>query len=181
MDGGDPPTTVEVGKDISLGVQATTTGGTKLPVSALAAWSSDNVRALTVKDGVAHGVAAGTVNVTASAYGVTTPPLKVTVTNPPLGALTVKATAREGGQTLTVTETVGSGMLRRYKLTAANQKPTVSYDTVCATADGWLDLPANGAVSGTEGQIATVVEQTTQGAKARKKGEAVLPAPTASA
>lgn len=63
------------------------------------------------------------------------------------------ATARKGGQTVTVNETVAAGLQRRYRITAANAKPTVDYDTV--------------------------VDSTTSGANARAKGEATLPAPTA--
>lgn len=154
-------------------------GGTKLTVTTDAVWRSGNTGVLTVTAGVAHGVKAGSANVTASVNGVDSAPLKITVTNPPtLGSLTVTATARDGGQTLAVKETLGNGNMRRYKITNADAKPTVAYDTACVSADGWVDYPANGQVSGTAGQVATVVELTTQGAKARMKGEATLPAPT---
>ena len=96
-----------------------------------------------------------------------------------LDALTVTATARQGGQTLAVTEAIGADLQRRYRITNADAKPTVAYDTVCATADGWLAWPENGEVSGTEGQVATVVDVTVKGANARGKGEATLPAPLA--
>lgn len=96
-----------------------------------------------------------------------------------LDALTVTATARQGGQTLAVTEAIGKDIQRRYRITSADAKPTVAYDTVCATADGWLAWPENGEVSGTEGQVATVVDVTVKGANARGKGEATLPAPLA--
>ena len=85
---------------------------------------------------------------------------------------------------MTVTPAAEGNNLRRYRLTASDAKPTVNYDTQCATADGWPDLPANGQISGSAGQIITVVELTNQGAKARGKargkGEAALPAPTPS-
>lgn len=100
---------------------------------------------------------------------------------PALGALTVTATAREGGQTVTVRETAGAGMMRRFLVTDKGNEPTVAYDTVCAQASGWADLPADGAVSGEEGQTVTVVEATQQGAKARGVGAATLPAPLAQA
>ena len=87
-----------------------------------------------------------------------------------LTVLTVTAAPRVGGQSLTVAEPVQGDDLRRYKVTAADAKPVVEYDTACVLADGWLDVPADGAVTGGEGQVATVV--------ARGKGEAVLPAPT---
>lgn len=73
------------------------------------------------------------------------------------------ATARNGGQTVTVKEALAAGLQRRYKITAANAKPMVDYDTVVDTASG---------------QIVTVVDNTTSGANARAKGEATLPAPT---
>ena len=92
--------------------------------------------------------------------------------------LTVKAVAREGGQTVTVTEPVDSGLQRRYKITDANAKPSVAYDTVVATDGGWSAFPENGQVTGTEGQVITVVDNTTSGAFARKTGTATLPAPT---
>lgn len=72
------------------------------------------------------------------------------------------ATARDGGQTVTVKEALAAGLQRRYKITAANAKPMVDYDTVVDTASG---------------QIVTVVDNTTSGANARAKGEATLPAP----
>lgn len=62
------------------------------------------------------------------------------------------ATARNGGQTVTVKEALAAGLQRRYKITAANAKPMVDYDTV--------------------------VDNTTSGANARAKGEATMPAPT---
>ena len=61
------------------------------------------------------------------------------------------ATARDGGQAVTVKEALAAGLQRRYKITAANAKPMVDYDTV--------------------------VDNTTSGANARPKGEATLPAP----
>lgn len=93
--------------------------------------------------------------------------------------LTVTATGREGGQTVTVTEALEQGLQRRYKITESNAKPVIAYDTVVATDDGWLEFPANGQVSGNEGQTITVVDNTTSGAKSRKVGTAALPAPTA--
>lgn len=62
------------------------------------------------------------------------------------------ATARDGGQAVTVKEALAAGLQRRYKITAANAKPMVDYDTV--------------------------VDNTTSGTNARAKGEATLPAPT---
>lgn len=95
--------------------------------------------------------------------------------------LTVTAAPREGGQTVTVTEPVDAGLQRRYRITAADAKPAVAYDTVTASGDGWQAFPANGQVSGAQGQAITVADCTTSGANARKVGDAVLPAPTPAA
>lgn len=97
--------------------------------------------------------------------------------NTTLIALTVTATAREGGQSVTVSEPVTGNDLRRYKITDADKKPEVEYDAACVLADGWADLPSNGEITGAADQVVTVVELTNQGANARGKGEAVLPAP----
>lgn len=95
-----------------------------------------------------------------------------------LGSLTVNAVAASGGQTVTVTPKAASGNANRYKITAASAKPVVSYGTVCTTTDGWINFPANGKVTGIAGQVITVVEADASD-KAVKKGEAVLPTPTA--
>lgn len=102
---------------------------------------------------------------------------EATVPTPPIGSLTVTATARVGGQTLAITPATESGNMLRYKITAANNKPTVTYGMQCPKADGWEDLPSNKQITGTDGQVVTVVEMTTQGALARKTGTATLPAP----
>lgn len=130
------------------------------------------------KTAVVDFIAAGNVDISAT-VGTVTKKTSFTVTPPPtLGALTVKAAARVGGQTVTVTEAVGSGLQRRYKITAANAKPTVNYNTVVDTKSGWVAFPDNGQITGTEGQVVTVVDCTVSGANARTKGEATLPAPT---
>ena len=144
-------------------------------------YASKNEAVATVSDtGLVTGVKAGTADITVTAKdgsGVTAT-ITVTVTAAPtLGTLTVAAAAREGGQTVTVTEEVEGNNLRRYKITDADAKPTIAYDTACVSNDGWLDFPSNGEVSGTEGQVITVVELTNSGANARKVGTATLPAP----
>lgn len=96
-----------------------------------------------------------------------------------LSVLTVTAAPASGGQTLTITPDVESGHMLRYKITAKDAAPVVAYDEACISSDGWTDLPSGNKVSGTEGQLVTVVEMTTQGAKARKIGTAELPAPNA--
>ena len=147
-------------------------------------YASKNEAVATVSDtGLVTGVKAGTANITVTAKdgsGVTAT-ITVTVTAAPtLGTLTVAAAAREGGQTVTVTEAVNGNNLRRYKITNANAKPTITYGTTCVSNGGWLNFPSNGEVSGTAGQVITVVELTNQGSYARKVGTATLPAPTAS-
>ena len=144
-------------------------------------YASKNEAVATVSDtGLVTGVETGTADITVTAKdgsGVTAT-ITVTVTAAPtLGTLTVEAAAREGGQTVTVTEAVEGNNLRRYKITNADAKPTIAYDTACVSNDGWLGFPSNGEVSGTEGQVITVVELTNSGANARKVGTATLPAP----
>ncbi|NMM93869.1 hypothetical protein G1C95_1056 [Bifidobacterium sp. DSM 109957] len=97
-----------------------------------------------------------------------------TLPAPLYGALTVTATPRLGGQTLAVAEPVGEGLMRRYKL--SSEALELSYDQVCAIDDGWTSWPENGQIVGTEGQTATVVDCTVQGANLRKAGSVALPA-----
>ncbi|WP_240541448.1 hypothetical protein [Bifidobacterium santillanense] len=96
-----------------------------------------------------------------------------------LAVIEVKAAARSGGQTVTVSAAPGTGLQRRYMVTDADKTPNVSYDTVVDLASGWAALPDTGEIAGAEGQIVTVVDNTTQGAKARALGTAILPAPLA--
>ena len=147
-------------------------------------YASKNEAVATVSDtGLVTGVEAGTADITVTAKdgsGVTAT-ITVTVTaTPTIGTLTVAVAAREGGQTVTVTEAVEGNNFRRYKITDAASAPTVAYYTACVADDGWLSFPSNGEVSGTEGQVITVVELTNQGSYALKVGTATLPAPTAS-
>ena len=177
--GPDAPS-VEAGKTVQLTTAVAPDNATDKSVT----YASKNEAVATVSDtGLVTGVKAGTADITVTAKdgsGVTAT-ITVTVTAAPtLGTLTVAAAAREGGQTVTVTEAVEGNNLRRYKITNADAKPTIAYDTACVSKDGWLDFPSNGEVSGTAGQVITVVELTNSGAYARKVGTATLPAPTAS-
>lgn len=130
------------------------------------------------KTAVVDFVGAGAVDISAT-VGKVTKKASFTVTPPPtLSALTVKAASRVGGQTVTVTESIGTGLQRRYKITDASAKPTVNYDTACPTANGWTEFPANGQIIGTKYQVVTVVDVTRNGDNARAKGEATLPDPT---
>ena len=171
---------VEAGKTVQLTTAVAPDNATDKSVT----YASKNEAVATVSDtGLVTGVKAGTANITVTAKdgsGVTAT-ITVTVTAAPtLGTLTVAAAAREGGQTVTVTEAVNGNNLRRYKITNANAKPTITYGTACVSNGGWLNFPSNGEVSGTAGQVITVVELTNQGSYARKVGTATLPAPTAS-
>ncbi|KAA8831659.1 hypothetical protein EMO89_02750 [Bifidobacterium tissieri] len=96
-----------------------------------------------------------------------------------LGDLTVSVAPRTGGQTVLVAPAMESGNMLRYLITDSDKTPVIVYDQPYVTANGWTGLPGNGEVSGAEGQVITVVEMTEQGAKARKAGSAVLPAPLA--
>ncbi len=177
--GPDAPS-VEAGKTVQLTTAVAPDNATDKSVT----YASKNEAVATVSDtGLVTGVKAGTADITVTAKdgsGVTAT-ITVTVTAAPtLGTLTVAAAAREGGQTVTVTEAVEGNNLRRYKITNADAKPTIAYDTACVSNGGWLNFPSNGEVSGTAGQVITVVELTNSGAYARKVGTATLPAPTAS-
>ncbi|OZG68288.1 hypothetical protein [Bifidobacterium eulemuris] len=92
-------------------------------------------------------------------------------------ALFIRVMARVDGQSLMVEQSVMAKCHRRYLITDAGSEPIVEYDTVCRKADGWTDWPESGEVSGAEGQIVSVVDCTTAGAKARAYGTAVLPKP----
>ena len=150
-------------------------------------WSSGDKKLATVDaaSGLVTGVAAGTVDITASAKDGSSVTNKISVTvsapAPTIGKLTVAATAADGGQTIAVTPAAESGHMFRYKITEANAVPVVAYDEACISADGWIDMPDSNKVSGTKGQVITVVEMTTIGANARKVGTTTLPAPTTSA
>lgn len=110
--------------------------------------------------------------------GTVTKTVPVTVTAAPLSALTITATAKQGGgYTVEDSKAPASDETRRYMVTSASEKPTVTYDTVCDSASGWADWPADKTIQGGKGQIVTVVHATASGAKARAVGEATLPAP----
>ena len=170
---------VEAGKTIQLTATVVPDNAANKAVT----WASKTTEVATVdQNGLVTGVEAGTADITVTAKdgsGVTAT-ITVTVTaTPTIGTLTVAVAAREGGQTVTVTEAVEGNNFRRYKITDAASAPTVAYYTACVADDGWLSFPSNGEVSGTEGQVITVVELTNQGSYALKVGTATLPAPTA--
>lgn len=170
-----------LGTDVTLTAEITPEDATDKTLT----WESSkpDVAAFTKTGAPAGGkilslLKAGATTITVTAGGKTAT-MEFTVENPPLDALTVTAEARAGGQTLTVAEALGTDLQRRYKITAAADKPTVTYDQVLATADGWQAYPANGQVSGAEGDVATVVDVRNKGANARAVGTVTLPAPLA--
>lgn len=83
-------------------------------------------------------------------------PIAVTAA-PGLSALTITATAKQGGgYTVEDSKAPASDETRRYMVTSASEKPTVAYDTVCDRASGWVDWPADNTIQGGKGQIVTV-------------------------
>lgn len=94
-----------------------------------------------------------------------------------LGVLTVTADATTGGQTIKVSPEAAKGNSLRYQITPSASKPTVKYNTKCAVVDHWVNLTSGGKVTGTAGNVITVVEVDSLD-QAVKKGEATLPAPT---
>ena len=78
---------------------------------------------------------------------------------------------------MTVTPNVEAGNTRYYRVTAANAAPTITYDQTVTTSE-WTAFTAGQKVTGTSGQVISVVDLTA-GGKARKYGKAVLPAQSA--
>ncbi|KFI56584.1 phage major tail protein [Bifidobacterium callitrichos DSM 23973] len=91
-----------------------------------------------------------------------------------LTALTVTAAPRTGGQTITVTQTAGEGLARVYRIDDAGKEPAITYDVELGDPK-WVAFPANGQVTGAEGQIASVADITTD-KHVRAYGKATLPA-----
>lgn len=163
-----------VGRSITLTATARHKDGS-VDSGAVFEWESRDPAVASVEGGVVTGVDVGTARIHASVGPVSSPDVEVSVTAPPLGSLTVRATPRTGGQTLTVSEPVGSGLQRRYRVDDAAQD--VEWGQVCDLKSGWSAFPLEGAITGSEGQHATVVDVTVSGAYARIAGSAVLPAP----
>ncbi|KFI56585.1 Ig-like domain-containing protein [Bifidobacterium callitrichos] len=181
-DGTPVPGQLELNKTINLVAVPHYSDGTTGQPTANAEWALDPAGNGTITAGGALTLTKpGATQITATLANddgtqITSTP--VTITGVQLYALTVTAVTRKGGQTVTVDQAPANGELRRYKITNADAKPTVAYDQVLATADGWVEWPENGQITGTAGQVITVVHVTTQGAKARAVGTAVLPAPS---
>ena len=98
-------------------------------------------------------------------------------TAPTLGTLTVGVTPGADGYSVSVTPALESGNTRYYRVTAANAAPTITYDQTVTTSE-WTAFTPGQKVTGTSGQVISVVELTA-GGKARKYGKAVLPAQSA--
>lgn len=143
-------------------------------------WSSEQEGIATVsQSGVVTGKTAGVAHIVASAQdgSKVTGEAQVTVTAPTLGTLTVGVTHGADGYSVSVTPALESGNTRYYRVTEANAAPTITYDQAVTTS-GWTAFTAGQKVTGTEGQVISVVELTADG-KARKYGKAALPAQSA--
>lgn len=143
-------------------------------------WSSKQEAIATVsQSGVVTGKTAGVAHIVASAQdgSKVTGEAQITVTVPTLGTLTVGVTPGATGYSVTVTPNVEAGNTRYYRVTAANAAPTITYDQTVTTSE-WTAFTSGQKVTGTSGQVISVVELTA-GGKARKYGKAVLPAQSA--
>lgn len=138
-------------------------------------WSSKQEAVASVSEsGVVTGKTAGVAHIVASAQDGSnvTGEAQITVTAPTLGILTVGATHGADGYSVTVTPNVEAGNTRYYRVTAANAAPTITYDQTVTTSD-WTAFTPGQKITGTEGQVISVVE-VTAGGKARKYGKATL-------
>lgn len=143
-------------------------------------WSSKQEAIATVsQSGVVTGKTAGVAHIVASAQdgSKVTGEAQITVTAPTLGTLTVGVTPGADGYSVTVTPALESGNARYYRVTEANAAPTITYDQTVTTSE-WAAFSAEQKITGTEGQVISVVELTADG-KARKYGKAVLPTQSA--
>lgn len=143
-------------------------------------WSSKQEAVASVSEsGVVTGKTSGVAHIMASAQdgSKVTDEAQITVTAPTLGTLTVGVTPGADGYSVTVTPEIESGNTRYYRVTAANAAPTITYDQTVTTSD-WTAFTPGQKITGTSGQVISVVEATAEG-KARKYGKATLPAQSA--
>lgn len=143
-------------------------------------WSSKQEAIATVsQSGVVTGKTAGVAHIVASAQDGSnvTGEAQITVTAPTLGTLTVGATHGADGYSVTVSPNPDSGNHQYYRVTEANAAPTITYNQVVTTSE-WTAFSAEQKITGTEGQVISVVELTAD-SKARKYGKATLPAQSA--
>lgn len=167
---------IAVGGTVQLRATITPTDATNQNVK----WSSKQEAIATVsQSGVVIGKTAGVAHIVASAQdgSKVTGEAQITVTAPTLGTLIVGATHGADGYTVSVTPALESGNTRYYRVTEANAAPTITYDQVVTTSE-WTAFSAEQKITGTEGQVISVVELTAD-SKARKYGKAVLPAQSA--
>lgn len=139
-------------------------------------WSSkQEAIAIVSQSGVVTGKTAGVAHIVASAQdgSKVTGEAQITVTAPTLGTLTVGVTPGADGYSVSVTPALESGNTRYYRVTEANGAPTIMYDQTVTTSE-WTAFSAGQKITGTKGQVISVVELTADG-KARKFGKAVLP------
>lgn len=164
---------IAVGGTTQLRATITPTDATNQNVK----WSSKQEAIATVsQSGVVTGKTAGVAHIVASAQDGSnvTGEAQVTVTAPTLGTLTVGVTPGADGYSVTVTPAIESGNTRYYRVTEANAAPTITYDQMVTTSE-WTAFSAEQKITGTEGQVISVVELTADG-KARKFGKKALPA-----
>lgn len=143
-------------------------------------WSSEQEAVASVSEsGVVTGKTSGVAHIVASAQdgSKVTGKAQVTVTAPTLGTLAVGVTHGADGYSVTVSPNPDSGNHQYYRVTAANDAPTITYDQTVATSE-WTAFSAEQKITGTEGQVISVVELTAEG-KARKYGKATLPTQSA--
>lgn len=143
-------------------------------------WSSQEDSVASVSEtGLVTGNTAGLAHIVASAQdgSKVTGEAQITVTAPTLGELTVGVTPMSGEYLVTVNPDPETGNALYYRVTEANGAPTITYDQQVTTSE-WTAFSAGQKVTGTKGQVMTVVELTADG-KARKLGKAMLPGPTA--
>lgn len=139
-------------------------------------WSSKEESVASVSEsGVVTGKTVGLANIVASALdgSQVTGEAQITVTAPTLGELTVGVTPMSGEYLVTVNPDPETGNTLYYRVTEANGAPTITYDQK-VTVSEWTAFSAGQKVTGTKGQVMTVVELTADD-KARKLGKAVLP------
>lgn len=168
--------TITVGGTTQLRATITPTDATNQNVK----WSSKQEAIASVSEsGVVTGKTAGVAHIVASAQdgSKVTGEAQITVTAPTLGTLTVGVTPGADGYSVTVSSNPDSGNHQYYRVTEANAAPTITYDQTVTTSE-WTAFNAGQKVTGTTGQVISVVEATAEG-KARKYGKAVLPAPSA--
>ena len=167
---------IAVGGTTQLKATITPTDATNQNVK----WSSKQEAVASVSEsGVVTGKTAGVAHIVASAQDGSnvTGEAQITVTAPTLGTLTVGVTHGADGYSVTVSPNPDSGNHQYYRVTAANAAPTITYDQMVTTSD-WTAFFAERKITGTEGQVISVVELTADG-KARKYGKAALPAQSA--